>query len=495
MSESRAVRILLLVAAVTAALISIPRSASALKVTPRCSRLIAGRCAGPLVGPLAVSGRTIVDRGQGSVPVLLQGAMFEGPGWLAGQADYDPLGFPDAGAVSTLEAWGVNFVRLTLSADAWDQQCNENYLASYPAPGYQNDVKRTVTTLTEAGIYVVLDLYTSNPDCKLAGPGISGDAPMPGQDAAQFWQQVAADFSANPLVGFEPWNEPEICATSAETAKPTGTQSACSQADLQAGWAKSLVVRTKTISYTDVGMTEMYRLIHRAAPTSLVFLDSNGWASETATFQHMPKVLARSKHLVYAMHPYDCQDKSKVGATSVAACRDEAPEACPTIAQRIVSSDTDHSTGRRLNRPVVFDEIGFPEGEQAYYAPGVVNGTAGYYPVTLVQRGLYLYNFIAEAQARGDGFAVFTFNDADTGDSWNGPYLLVRRPVAPGDAGPWHPTPDGTVLYEAGTGKQLTCQNPPPGYDTWTTPTPTPTPTPSPTTTPTPTVTPAPTAQ
>jgi hypothetical protein len=455
----------------TLTLSSIP-AASALKVTTRCSRLIAGKCAGSLVGPLAVSGRTIIDQGQSGVPVLLQGAMFEGPGWLAGQSDYNTIGFPDAGAINTLEAWGVNFVRLTLSADAWDQRCNENYLGSYPAPGYQNDVKSAVSTLTSAGIYVVLDLYTSNPDCKLDGPGISGDAPMPGQDAVEFWQQVAADFGGNPLVGFEPWNEPEICADSPETAKPVGTVSACSQANLAAGWAKNLIVKTKQISYTDVGMTEMYRLIHRAAPASLIFLDPNGWASETSTFQSMPRALDRSRQLVYAMHPYDCQDKSKVGADALAACRDETPEACTTIEARIQSSDSSRTTGRRLDRPVVFDEIGFPEGEQAYYAPGTVNGTASYYPLNLVQRGLYLYNFIADAQARGDGFAVFTFNDADTGDTWNGPYLLVKRPVSPGDVGPWHPSPDGTVLYEAGTGPQLTCQDPPTGYDTFvTTPT------------------------
>jgi hypothetical protein len=460
---------ILVVAALTLALVSVPRSASALKVTTRCSRLIGGACAGPLVGPLGVSGQKIIDEGQSNVPVLLQGAMFEGPGWLAGQSDYNSLGFPDAGAISTLEAWGVNFVRLTLSADAWDQRCNEDYKTSYPAPGYQNDVKSAVATLTSAGIYVVLDLYTSNPDCKLDGPGISGDAPMPGQDAAEFWQQVSADFAGNPLVGFEPWNEPEICATSPETAKPLGTASTCGQDNLDAGWAKSLLVKTKTISYTDVGMSEMYRLIHRAAPTSLIFLDANGWASETTTYRDLPKVMARSNQLVYAMHPYDCQDKSKAGADALAACRDETPEACSTIEQRIVSSDSSHTTGARLSRPVVFDEIGFPEGEQAYYAPGTINGTPGYYPVTLVQKGLYLYNFIAEAQARGDGFAVFTFNDADDGQTWNGPYFLVKRPVTPGDDGPWHPTPDGNVLYEAGTGDQLTCQDPPAGFDTWTT--------------------------
>jgi hypothetical protein len=62
---------------------------------------------------------------------------------------------------------------------------------------------------------------------------------------------------------------------------------------------------------------------------------------------------------------------------------------------------------------------------------------------------------------------MFTFDDSDTGNAWNGPYLLTRRPIAPRDLGPWHPSPDGKVLVEAGTGPQLTCQNPPAGYDAW----------------------------
>ncbi|HEX3708113.1 MAG TPA: cellulase family glycosylhydrolase, partial [Mycobacteriales bacterium] len=426
-----------------------------------------GRCVGPLAGPLAVSGRNILDRGQASTPVLLQGAMFDGPAWLSGQSDYNPLGFPDAGAINTLEAWGVNFVRLPLSSDIWDARCPENYAASYPAPGYQADVKNTVKALTSAGIYVVLDLYTSNPDCKLSGPDTSGAAPLPGRDAVEFWQQVAAEFANNHLVGFEPWNEPEVCATSPETAKPIGTSTGCTQADLDAGWSKSLTMKTAAISYLDVGMPELYRLIHRAAPSSLIFLDANGWAAQAATYDHLPKDMAKSTKLVYALHPYDCQDKSRAGAQSVAACRDETPEACSTIERRTENFDTDPATDRKLSRPVVFNEIGFPEGEQAYYAPQKVDGVITYTPVNLVQRGLYLYNFIAVAQARGDGFATFTFDDSDTGDSWNGPYFLTKRPVAKGDPGPWHPSPDGKVLVEAGTGPQLTCQNPPSGYDTW----------------------------
>lgn len=440
-------------------------------MTTHCSRSVYGYCAGRVVGPLEVSGRQIVDRGQANVPVLLQGAMFEGPGWLKGQPDYNPIGFPDKGAVNTLESWGVNFLRLTLSADIWDAKCDEPYRASYPG-GYRAEVKRTVSTLTSAGIYVVLTLYTSNPDCLLDGPTVSGTAPLPGTDAIQFWQQVSAEFANNPLVGFEPWNEPEICATGPQTAKPVGTVSACTQAELDAGWSKSLRVTSKTasgqtVSYQDVGMSRLYQIIHRAAPERLVFLDANGWAAQTATYQHLPAAMRRSSQLVYALHPYDCQDKTKAGAEAIAACREETPEDCSTITDRIIDSETNHSTGARLSRPVVFDEIGFPEGEQAYYAPGTINGVANYYPISLVQKGLYLYNFMAVAQSRGDGFAVFSFDDSDTGDTWNGPYLLTRQPVEPGDPGPWHPSPDGTALIKADTGAPLTCLDPPDNYDTW----------------------------
>jgi hypothetical protein len=466
-----AVLLALLLSALAATLVVVERPAAALHVTTHCTREIYGYCAGGLVGPLAVSGRQIVDRGQANVPVLLQGAMFEGPGWLKGQPDYNPIGFPDKGALTTLEAWNVNFVRLTLSADIWNAKCSEPYRASYPN-GYRAGVRNAVSQLTSDGIYVVLTLYTSNPDCALDGPTVSGTAPLPGRDAIPFWKEVAAEFADNPLVGFEPWNEPEICATGPKTAKPIGTVSACTQPQLDAGWAKSLRVTSKkanggTLTYQDVGMSRLYAVIHDAAPKQLIFLDANGWAAQTATYQHLPASMRHSTKLVYALHPYDCQDKTKAGAASVAACRDETPEECATIMDRIVNSDTDQSTGARLSRPVVFDEIGFPEGEQAYYAPHTINGVTGYYPISLVQKGLYLYNFIAQAQARSDGFAVFSFANSDTGDSWNGPYLLTRQPIAPGDPGPWHPSPDGTSLIKAGTGPPLSCIDPPEGFDTW----------------------------
>jgi hypothetical protein len=464
-----------------------------MRFTSHCNRFVAGYCVGPLVGPLVASGRQILDHGLDDVPVLLQGAVFDGPAWLAGQPDYDPLRFPDAGAVNTLRAWGVDFVRLTLSADIWDQRCHEGYAASYPAPGYRADVRNAVRTLTAGGMYVVLNLYTSNPGCKLAAPATSGAVPLPGTDAVEFWKQVASEFAGNPLVGYEPWNEPEACATGPGAAEPLTDVPACSQAGLDGGWRDSRLMKTTSISYADVGMSKLYAIIHAAAPSRLVFLDANGWSAQPATYDALPATMRRSRTLVYALHPYDCQDRSAAtnGTWAVAACQDETPEECATIARRNGYFDTDPRTGRRLSRPVVFDEIGFPEREQTYYAAGTVNGKAGYYPVKLYQRGIYLNNFIALAQARDEGFAVFTFLDSDTGRDWNGPYLLTRQPIAPGDVGPWPASADGAMLDRAGNGQQLRCRTPPPGYDTWADQSANPTPTATPASSPSPSGTPA----
>jgi hypothetical protein len=461
-------RIAAAVLVLTGLLVALFPGSGAAAAKSSCKRQSHGYCIGRLVGPLAVAGRKIIDKGQGGVPILFQGVMFDGPAWLKDQPSYNVKGFPDAGAVNTLKSWGVNFVRLALSSDIYDQTCHEDYDDSYPAPGYRQDVTDSVRSLTSAGMYVEILLYTSNPACKLSGgPNTSGLAPMPGQDAVAFWQAIAKEFGANPLVGFSPWNEPEVCATGSTTAGPV--TSACSQSNLDAGWAKNLTMHAD-ITYSDVGMDRMFQVIHKAAPSSLVFLDANGWAAQPETYANLPSDIAASNQLVDVLHPYDCQDRTPANKTAkqktTAICVNPAPELCSTIAPRLATFDSDLHTHARLSRPVVYDEVGFPEGEQVYDAPRKSFGQTIESPIKLYQHGLYLNNFIAEAESRGEGFAAFTFDDSDTGDSWNGPYLLTQQPVASGDPGPWPASADGAVIKRAGTGPAITCQSPPSGYDT-----------------------------
>jgi hypothetical protein len=59
--------------------------------------------------------------------------------------------------------------------------------------------------------------------------------------------------------------------------------------------------------------------------------------------------------------------------------------------------DVDPATHTRLSRPVMFDEVGFPEGEQLYEAPRDLLGRTTESPIKLYQHGLYLHNFIASA--------------------------------------------------------------------------------------------------
>ena len=467
-SHIRATRWVAAAALLLSTVLAFTTPVSSAAATRTCDKRAAGFCTGRLVGPLVTSGRKIIDKGRGGLPVLFQGVMFDGPGWLKGQPSYNPKGFPDAGAITTLKSWGVNFVRLALSADIYDQNCKENYSESYPAPGYRQDVTNSVRDLTSSGIYVAILLYTSNPDCKLSGPNTSGAAPMPGKDAIEFWHGIAKEFAHNPLVGFEPWNEPEVCATGANTAGPVTPT--CSQANLDAGWARSLTMKAG-ITYGDVGMDRIYQVIRKEAPANLVLLDANGWAAQPETFANLPKDMNGSQQIVDVLHPYDCQDRTPASKSAkqktTAICVGPSPELCSTIGPRLKTFDSDLFTHVKLPQPVMFDEVGFPEGEQVYEAPRKSLGRTVEAPIKLYQHGLYLNNFIAEAQSRGDGWAVFTFNNSDTGDGWNGPYLLTKQPVAPGDPGPWPASANGSVIKRAGTGPALSCKSPPSGFDTW----------------------------
>ena len=171
----------------------------------------------PLVGPLAVSGTKLVDLGNGGVPVVLGGVnvLADGAGPYVG-------GIVDTSAVQTLQGWGANFVRLDISTDEIVQDCpSESYDRQY-----KTDLAQTVARLTAAGIYTVLDINEGDPNCSWNRPVPSGTAPLAGEDAVPALQYLATTYGSDPLVGFEPFNEPQACATA--------TSVGSSRVDLQA---------------------------------------------------------------------------------------------------------------------------------------------------------------------------------------------------------------------------------------------------------------------
>jgi hypothetical protein len=430
----------------------------------------------PLVGPLAVSGTSLVDLGQGGKVVTLRGV-----GVLADTSGPYPGGLVDANAVSTLVGWGANFVRLGISADQYVQGCpDEQYDTNY-----RTQLAQAVQALTSHGIYTLLDIHTSDPDCLWSSGQTSASVPLPGPDTAEALSGLVAQFGANPLVGYEPFNEPQACAES--TGGPGATQFVpiasepgyrCpTQAQGQLAWNGSGTVYTTAVSllgvpvgvqgYSAPGMASLYETIMHSvpagAPTPLVFLDANGWAASGSTFDDMASQLAGASNIVQVFHPYDCQDTSSAVSDGhqSARCLETDPEACSTTSSAVRSYMSDPATGGPWSRPVVFDEFNFPAGEDSYY----VNGPLGVQvPVLVYQHGYWVNNMIAAMQGDGAaGWSLFFLQNADV-DNYVTPYSMVVPGIDASTPTPWTPNANAAPAVAAMGGATLSCEAPPPGF-------------------------------
>ncbi len=430
----------------------------------------------PLVGPMAVVGSTLVDQGEGGLPVTLRGV--DVLAWTSGPY---AQGFIDAKAVTTLVGWGANFVRLAISADQYLHSCaDETQDASY---GTQ--LAQAVDALTSNGIYTVLDIHSSDPNCMWTSSRTSGTVPLPGEDTAAALKALVSQFGDNPLVGYEPFNEPQGCAKAAtglgasqfvpSTSDPGGM---CPNATLSSlAWNNPGTVTASSMgvlgvslgvqSYQAPGMDSLYQTIMQAvpagAPAPLVFLDANAWASSLNTFDALGGSLATASNIVQVFHPYDCQDTS--GALSdghlSAMCQDTTPETCATTSSRIRAYMTDPATGQAWRRPVVFDEFNFPAQEDTYYARSAT--PLGKVPIFLYQHGSWVNNAIAALQRQeAAGWALYYFQNADVSD-YQTPYTMLVPGITPTTPPPWVANTNAAPAVSAMEGATLSCQDPPLG--------------------------------
>lgn len=436
----------------------------------------AGGQTAPLVGPLAASGASIVDQGAGGARVSLDGVDF----MVTRDGPYTAP-FVDAASISTLQGWGVHAIRLSLSSDAYLARCaGETY-----DPAYRNDIADAVDALTSAGIYVLLDVHASNPNCMWGGPQMSSVTALPGDDVLQTVSSLAAAYGGNRLVGFEPYNEPQGCTelsgTLAGQFVPSAAEpgrvcpTAQSAADAWSG-AGTVHVQGRMVdgiylggkTYHAVGMLALYQAIMQnlpaGAPVPLVFLDANYFASDGSTFDTLPAAMQSASNLVEVFHPYDCQDTSSAGSGGYqnANCNDATPETCATIADRMHQYVVDPATNAPRTHPVDFDEFNFPAGENFYQAP--VGPLHTFVPIKVYQHGYWVHNMLAAMQRAGAaGWSLFSMQNADV-ESWVGPYALVQDGIVASTPLPWPASDDMAPAVSAMQGQTLSCQDPPVGY-------------------------------
>lgn len=431
--------------------------------------------AAPALGPFVVSGSRILDQATGT-PVVFRGV--EVAAYSLGAY---PAGFVDANALQTMKAWGVNMVRLGISSDQYLQQCGgEAY-----DPNYRSELSQAVAQMTSAGIFVVIEIANSNPHCYWTSPQKSNVAALPGNDVLATVTSLAAAYGGNPLVGYEPFNEPQGCARSATGAGATqyypssATKSGVcpSEAIASLAWNDPGTVTVQGTSlfgtlgyvggktYAVPGMNQLYQAIMTnvpaGAPAPLVLLDANYFASDPGTFDGLTGALAGASNIVEVFHPYDCQDQSPPGTSQIATCEDVTPESCASTSEHVKQGMVDPATGASWSRPVVFDEFNFPAGEQKYQ--GKIDNAATV-PISLYQHGYWVNNMIAAMESAGAaGWDVFYLQNADI-DNWVGPYSMVPPGITPLTAVPWAVNANDAPAVAAMGGSRLSCEEPPLGY-------------------------------
>jgi hypothetical protein len=130
---------------------------------------------------------------------------------------FDPAsGAPNATTappVAPFQTWGINIIRLPLNESCW---LGINGAATGGST-YQTAIESFVSSLTSAGIAVILDLQWVGPGSVIASSSVCGGqfAPAPDNDhAPAFWESVAAAFATNESVIFDLYNEPWLDDTS-----------------------------------------------------------------------------------------------------------------------------------------------------------------------------------------------------------------------------------------------------------------------------------------
>lgn len=221
-----------------------------------------------VAGPLRTVGNKIVDA-NGEV-VVLRGVNRSG---AYNTTNPDRLSRYD---FEQIKAWGANSVRITIGQYV--------YLPGCPAydPATAGIIDEAVSWATDLGMVAILDLQWSAPTCDTNGLN-----PMPDPRSKVLWETLASRYAQHPLVAFDLFNEPHSVSDQV--------------------WAHGGTARTASgVSYTAIGMKELYDTVRGTGAQNLVFIGGPDYASRWPT----TAPLTGTSNVVYAVHAYNCDSPS-----------------------------------------------------------------------------------------------------------------------------------------------------------------------------------------
>lgn len=368
-----------------------------------------------------------------------------------------------------------------MSEDLWNgatpgrQQCpGEHY-----DPQYRTSLKNAIDDATNLGMYVIVTLNFTNPGCLYSSnSNESGGAalPLPGPGALTFWQDIASPSSAsdpygegaNPLVGFELYDEPHVCpgpGTQLVDAQdhPCSSRPWINDEPNATAWAEGGSVSYAGTSYQGEGMETLYETV-RPLTNDLIFLDSNSYAEDPHIFDTNAFVgtqMALDPNLVYAEHMYprcDSTDTTVCPPAGSGATSTTAQEACTASAATVsnpecpyeqqpgadscpeVQSDVDWANywaEQAVTRPIFWTEMGWPYPNDAPNkgaSPGQMD---------------YMVDYL---DAVGQSWTAFSWTQSNP-SSYNSQWALLQSETSPTTQPPSAiPTATGSAVKDAAAG-------------------------------------------
>jgi hypothetical protein len=300
----------------------VPRQPPTTTAVTQAPALAAPR--GGVHGPLRTDGNRILDAN--GKTVVLRGVNRVGFG-------VTPSTYPAItdDEIARASAWGANVVRVPLDQSNLDTSCPSKYL-----PAYLDGLNTVVNSITSRGMVALLDLHTSTrTPCGQANRWRMADNP----GSVNFWRAVAARFSANPLVAFELYNEPNDIT---------------SDQWLHGGQLVDPVMQ----QWTAAGMQTLYDTVRLTGATNVVVATGNSYGGDPEPILDGHAVTGTN--VVYAIHAYTCP-----GSGETAWC--------------VANANNKHArinpgwTQVAARYPVMITEFGWPDPNDGRYNASVID--------------------------------------------------------------------------------------------------------------------------
>jgi endoglucanase len=192
---------------------------------------------------------------------------------------------------SAIASWKATAVRVPLNEDCWlgingMPSNSQNPVPPLTTAGYRQAVENYVSDLTNAGLYVILDLHWTAPGTYVA----DGQRAMPDDHSAAFWTSVASTFASNSAIVFDAFNEPYSPALVNAPTRPVSWDCWKSGGCYVPDANDSVQNPDDALIYSAVGMQAMVDAIRSTGARQPILLgglsyanDLSGWLSHEPT--------------------------------------------------------------------------------------------------------------------------------------------------------------------------------------------------------------------